>query len=84
LDDFIKKYVDFVTCSSYIHFTFNPNFIVYDKETIILKRCIDWYVNKYNNRDVYSYWNIMNCFTQTLFLENYRKENMVYIIHMMV
>jgi mannosyltransferase OCH1-like enzyme len=80
LSDFIEKNVDFVTCSSYWRFNYNPNFIVSDKDNIILKKCIDWYVNKYIKKNVYDYWDwsIMNSLTQNLHLENYRKNWGVY------
>lgn len=80
LSVFIEKDIDFVTCSSYWHYTFNPNFIISNKENIILKKCIGWYVNKYNNNHPYDYWDwsVMNAFTQTLHLENYNKEWGVY------
>ncbi len=77
LKDFIEKDVDFVTCSAYMGGKmFNPNFIISTKEHIILKRCIDWYVNKYNNKDPYDYWgySIMTAFTDTLKLKNYNKK----------
>lgn len=85
LNDFIEKDVNFVTCSSYWKYNFNPNFIISDKENIILKKCIDWYVNKYNNGDKYDYWNwsIMNAFTQTLNLSNYKKEEGLYYLNNM-
>jgi mannosyltransferase OCH1-like enzyme len=75
LCNFIEPDVDFVTCSSYINQNFNPNFIIAYKDSIILKRCIDWYVNKYTRKDPYEYhnWSIMDTFTQTLHLENYNK-----------
>jgi len=80
LSTFIEKDVDFVTCSSYIHFNFNPNFIITVKDNIILKRCIDWYINKYNNKKIYIYWgwSIMNAFTKNLHLPNYNKEYGIY------
>jgi hypothetical protein len=85
LSDFIEKDVSFVTCSSYWHFNFNPNFIISFKGNIILKKCIDWYINKYNKKDKYYYWDwsIMNCFTQTLHLNNYKKECGVYELYNM-
>ena len=75
LAEFIEPNIDFVTCSSYVDQLYNPNFIISYKENIILKRCIDWYLTKYNNKDPYQYhnWSIMNTFTQTLRLENYTK-----------
>ena len=80
LADFIENDIDFVTCSSYWKFDFNPNFIISNKDNIILKKCIDWYVNKYNNKDIYEYWDwsIMNAFTINLHLENYKKEDGIY------
>jgi hypothetical protein len=91
LSDFIEPNIDFVTCSSYINHNYNPNFIISYKDCVILKRCMDWYLNKYKNRDVYQYnnWSIMNAFTDALHLEHYNKnwgmyksENMmVQIIH---
>jgi hypothetical protein len=83
LSGFIEKNIDFATCSSYWRYNYNPNFIISKKDNIILKRCIDWYVNKYNNKHKYDYWDwsIMNAFTQTLHLENYIKECGVYKIN---
>lgn len=85
LSEFIESDIDFVTCSSYWHYNFNPNFIISDKENIILKNCIDWYVNKYNNKDRYDYWDwsVMNSFNQTLHIENYNKECGVYQLYNM-
>jgi mannosyltransferase OCH1-like enzyme len=83
LSGFIEKNIDFATCSSYWRYNYNPNFIISKKDNIILKSCIDWYVNKYNNNHKYDYWDwsIMNAFTQTLHLENYTKEGGVYKIN---
>ena len=83
LCNWIESDVQLVTCSSYWDkFKFNPNFIVSEKNNVSLEKCIDWYVNKYNNRhtDKYNYWDfsIMNCFTQTLHLKKYCKKGGVY------
>jgi len=82
LADFIEKDVDFVTCSSYIHLNFNPNFIISIKENIILKNCIDWYIAKYNNKDEYKYWHwsIMKALTKTLLITDYKKEPGIYYL----
>ena len=83
LSTFIEKDVDFVTCSAYMNNqNFNPNFIITVKDNIILKRCIDWYINKYNNKKIYIYWgwSIMNAFTKTLHLPNYTKEYGIYYL----
>jgi mannosyltransferase OCH1-like enzyme len=82
LSEFIENDIDFVTCSSYWKFNFNPNFIISNKDNIILKKCIDWYVNKYNNEDKYEYWDwsIMNAFTKNLHLNDYKKEDGIYYL----
>lgn len=75
LDDFIENDIDLVTCSSYWKYNFNPNFIICNKDNIILKRCIEWYINKYNNKHVYDYWkwSVMTAFTENLQIKNYKK-----------
>jgi hypothetical protein len=83
LKDFIEPDIDFVTCSSYwdsMNFNFNPNFIISNKNNIILKNCIDWYINKYNKKDTYDYWDwsIMKAFTDILHLKNFTKEDAIY------
>jgi mannosyltransferase OCH1-like enzyme len=82
LSDFIEKDIDFATCSSYWHYNYNPNFIISNKNNIILKNCINWYINKYNNKDKYDYWDwsIMNAFTKTLNLQNYEKKYGIYYL----
>ena len=80
IDSFVDQGVDFVTCSSYWRYNFNPNFIITHKHSPILKTCIDWYIDTYNRKVEYDYWtySIMNCFTQTLHLKDYRKEPGIY------
>lgn len=81
IKEFIENNVDFVTCSSYApHFNYNPNFIISDMGNIILKRAIQWYVNKFMRKDSYEYWNwsIMSAITQTLHLDEYSKEYGIY------
>jgi hypothetical protein len=82
MSDFIDPSCDLITCSSYISFLFNPNFIVSCKGNIILKRCIEWYILKYANinKNEYKYWDwsVMNAFTQNLHLDNYNKEAGIY------
>jgi hypothetical protein len=88
LIDFIEDDVSFVTCSSYwdaMRFNFNPNFIMCYKNDEIISKCIDWYINKYNNRETFRYnywdWSVMNCFTQILSLPNYVKEPRIYYLN---
>ena len=84
LDEVIEN-VDLATCSSYwdrMRFNFNPNFIVaYPRDTII-KKCIDWYISKYENKSRYSYWDwsIMRCFTDIIKPMNYEKKDGIYDI----
>ena len=86
INTFIEDNVDFVTCSSYWdaeNLNFNPNFIISDKQNIILKNVIEWYVNNYKNNKPYDYWrwSIMRAFTDTLHLNNYSKKDGVYYLN---
>lgn len=76
ISDFIENDVDFLTCSSYCKYNFNPNFIISNKNNIILKRCIHWYINKYSKKDRYKYWDwtIMKPFTEILHLKDYNRK----------
>jgi mannosyltransferase OCH1-like enzyme len=77
LKDFIEKDIEFVTCSAYMNgMKFNPNFIIATKEHIILKKCIDWYIDKYERKVKYTYggYSIMTAFTDVLKLKNYNKK----------
>lgn len=86
IDSFVEKDIDFITCSSYVGFNFNPNFIGAYKKSIILKKCIEWYVNSFNNKRPYFYWSysIMKVMTEVLHLANgpgpktYKKEDKIY------
>lgn len=83
LSDFIEKDIDFVTCTSYwdeMNFNYNPNFIISNKDNIILEKCIDWYLEKYKNNDKYAYWeySIMNAFTKNLHPIDFKKEPGIY------
>jgi mannosyltransferase OCH1-like enzyme len=80
LSEFIESDIDFVTCSSFWHYNFNPIFIISNKNNVILKKCIEWYIDKYNNKDQYEYWcwSIMCTFTEIIKLENYNKEYGIY------
>lgn len=81
ISSFLDSTVDFMTCSSYWIYNFNPNFIGANKNNIILKKCIDWYINKYTNeKDSYDYWkwSIMAAFSDNLYLKNYQKKDGIY------
>jgi len=84
IDEFLEPSADFLTCSSYwdaMRFVFNPNFIIANKGCSILKAAIDWYITKYTRKDTYKYWDysIMRCFTDTLHLTRYAKEDGIYM-----
>lgn len=87
INSFLENNVDFLTCSSYwdaMHYTFNPNFIIANKGEEILKKCIDWYIDKYKNNDAYDYWgwSIMTAFKDTLHLGNeYNKQDGIYYLN---
>lgn len=83
LSDFIEKDVDFVTCSSYAGYKFNPNFIIANKGNIFLEKCIDWYIDKFTKNESYKYWgwSIMTALSQILQLDNFTKNCRVYHQH---
>ena len=81
INDFIEEGIDFLTCSAYMgEMAFNPNFIISNKDNIILKKCIEWYIDKYKNNHEYSYWewSIMKTFTDVLKLDNYNRDEGIY------
>lgn len=81
LNQFIDPSVDFVTCSSFSErFKFNPNLILCNKENIIMKKCIDWYIEKYINKHPYGYWewSIMNAFTCIINIDNFKRTEGIY------
>ena len=80
IKDFLDDSVDFVTCSSYWVFNFNPNFIVSNKNNPILEKCINWYINKFLTKSPYSYWgwSVMQTFTDVLVINNYNKNEGIY------
>lgn len=82
LSKFIEQNISFVTCSAYRkQLLFNPSFIIAPKECIILKKVIDWYIKKFENKEPYYYWSwsIMQAFTDTLLLQNYNNKEGIYI-----
>jgi hypothetical protein len=81
MSSFLDPTVDFMTCSSYWTYNFNPNFIGSNKNNSILKKCIEWYINKYTNeKEAYDYWgwSIMAALSDTLYLKNYQKKDGIY------
>ena len=98
IHDFLEPNIDFLTCSSYWdseNINFNPNFIISHKENVILEKCINWYIDKYENhkknnlpyqsfdserRSLCYKWSIMRAFTDVLHLDNYHKKDGIYYL----
>ena len=81
LDDFIEDGIDFLTATSVTSWLYNPDIIISNKRNEILKDAIDWYLNKYKNKDPYTYWDwsIVHCFRYTLKIEDYKREGGIFI-----
>lgn len=68
LKDYIEEDDYFVTCISYycdlnnIIGQLNPHFILSDKNNEILEKCIDVYLQKYNDKIDYEYWGWSICY----------------------
>ncbi len=56
INSFLENGVTFLTCSSFNKDELNPHFIMATKNHPVLKECIDIYIEKYNNKQVYHYW----------------------------
>ena len=57
VNEIIDKDTSFLTSSTtYNKECLNPHFIVSSKEHIVLKKCIDKYLEMYKNKIEYSYW----------------------------
>ena len=56
INDFIEDNVTFLTSDSIFRNALNPHFIIATKNNIILKKCIDMYVDMYRNKVKYEYW----------------------------
>ena len=67
LNKYIENDDDFVTCISYnfnknyLNWQLNPHFILSDKNNIILQNSIDRYIEYYNNKIAYDYWDWSIC-----------------------
>ncbi len=62
INQFVEPNVDFVICSSYYFYTFfNPNFIMGKAGDKNLEKCINIYIQKYNDKQLYLYltWSIV-------------------------
>jgi mannosyltransferase OCH1-like enzyme len=85
--DFVEPDVDFLICSSVanippLSFNFNPNLIMCCKGNEILKRSIDWYIQKYNAKIPYAYWDysVVRSITDVLHIDNYKKQDGIYYV----
>ena len=56
VNEIIDKDTSFFTSTSFNKDSLNPHFIVSPKEHIVLKKCIDKYLEMYKNKIEYSYW----------------------------
>jgi len=56
IDSIIEKDVSFITCNSKNIFELNPHLIIAVPKHHVLKRCIDKYIEYYNNMKPYNYW----------------------------
>lgn len=78
LDKYLIRSCNFVTCITTSNNNFNPHFIATQKNNIILKQCIDEYINLYHHhKQSYAYWNwsivtIFNKFLQDV-KDHYKK-----------
>ena len=67
LEEYIEDDDEFVTCISSnfyntkTEWNLNPHFIMSYKNNNILQKCIDQYINYYNNKKPYKYWDWSVC-----------------------
>jgi hypothetical protein len=81
IKDFIEPNVDLVTCSAYMKkMNFNPNFIIAKKGCSILKGCIEWYIQKFDQKKTYTYWgwSVMKAFTDVLKIPKFKRKEGIY------
>lgn len=86
LSEVIRLEAHFVVPTSYwlrMGFRFNPNFIMCYQKDEIIKKCIEWYINKYDKKHIYQYWgwSIMKCFNDTIFFPSYKRISGIYKVH---
>ena len=85
LNKYIENDDDFVTCISCnfnknnLKMQLNPHFILSDKNNIILQNAIDRYIQYYNNKIAYDYWEWSIC--KLLIIEGIteKKSHVLYI-----
>jgi mannosyltransferase OCH1-like enzyme len=56
IEEILESDTTFLTCISHDYFTLNPHFIVCIPNHIVLKLCIDKYLEFYRNKKKYNYW----------------------------
>jgi mannosyltransferase OCH1-like enzyme len=69
IDDFKNNDISLVTIYTKKDNALNPAILISKKNNPIIKECIDVYINKYRNKDTYSYWgySIVGIMTSVLF-----------------
>jgi mannosyltransferase OCH1-like enzyme len=76
LNEIIDNDIDFVTIQTHCKFTcfyknnLNPAIIIAKQNNKILKQCIDRYIEKYNNKDTYEYWDYSIVVIMTKIIKN--------------
>ncbi len=76
LNKIIDDDTDFVTIQTHCRYTcflkddLNPAIIITKENNKILKQCIDRYIEKYNNKDIYQYWDYSIVVIMTKILKN--------------
>jgi mannosyltransferase OCH1-like enzyme len=74
LNEIIDDDTDFVTIKTHCKYTcftnnnLNPAIIIAKQNNKILKQCIDRYIEKYNNKDEYEYWDYSIVYIMTKIL----------------
>ena len=56
IKDFMEDGVNFLTCSSITYDDLNPHIIICPPKHKILEDCINIYLEKHRNHDIYGYW----------------------------
>ena len=85
IDSFMEKDIDFLTCISMNKDEMNPHLIISLPKHIVLKHCIDRYIEMYDSKIKYSYWgwSIVSVMRDALYklFGKYINEDGVYVLN---